>query len=164
MADLQTFKDRLLYFESTTGLKRAAFERKAGLSNGYIKNFKGSMGTEKIEELHRAFPELSRTWLLTGEGEMLRSNSLSEAGNAELVGHVFRASTPDEGVVNVRFFQISPSATFQEFCEGQNDEADLLPIIPPAGELVDESSCVFEVTGSPCSPPFPTTPKSCVAN
>ena len=71
MAENQQFKERLLRFESYTGLNRSQFERKAGLSTGYIRNFKGSMSGEKIENLLKAFPEINRVWLLTGEGDMI---------------------------------------------------------------------------------------------
>lgn len=52
----------------------AEFERTAGLSNGYIKNFKGSLGVDKLENLLQAFPELSYEWLVRGEGDMLKSS------------------------------------------------------------------------------------------
>lgn len=74
MADLLTIKDRLLFFVDSLDLTRAEFERRAGLSNGYLKNFKGNIGPSKLEGLLKAFPELSRVWLLTGEGGMLNSN------------------------------------------------------------------------------------------
>lgn len=41
------------------------------MSNGYLKNFKGQLGAEKLEGILKAFPKLSRVWLLTGEGSML---------------------------------------------------------------------------------------------
>ena len=51
------------------------FEKRCGLSNGYIKNFKGNFGSDKLENLLNAFPNLNREWLLTGEGEMLKESS-----------------------------------------------------------------------------------------
>lgn len=74
MADLKTIKNRLLFFVDSLDMTRAEFERRAHLSNGYLKNFKGNIGPAKLEGLLNAFPELSRVWLLTGEGGMLNSN------------------------------------------------------------------------------------------
>lgn len=67
-------KERLLAYIQTLGVSVAEFERQAGLSNGYIKNFKGSLGTDKLENLLLAFPDLSYEWLVRGEGEMPKPN------------------------------------------------------------------------------------------
>lgn len=63
---------RLMQFIKTRGLTIAAFERKCGLSNGYVKNMKKGIGSNKVEDILRAFPELNRVWLVTGEGEMIK--------------------------------------------------------------------------------------------
>lgn len=67
-----TLKERLLKIAEYQKLNTAEFERKIGVANGYIKNFKGSLGSAKMENLLLAFPEVDPTWLLTGEGEMLK--------------------------------------------------------------------------------------------
>ena len=64
-------KERLLKFIRNEGMPVYKFEEKAGLSNGYIKNMKGNIGTLKLEGILNAFPNLNRQWLVTGEGEML---------------------------------------------------------------------------------------------
>lgn len=67
-------KQRLLTYIQGLGMSVAEFERTAGLSNGYIKNFKGSLGVDKLENLLRAFPDLSYEWLVRGEGDMLKAS------------------------------------------------------------------------------------------
>ena len=74
--DNAEFKKRLNEFRTSIGLSVNSFEKKARLSNGYIKNFKGNMGRDKLEKLIAAFPELNREWLLTGDGEMLNSQKV----------------------------------------------------------------------------------------
>ena len=68
-------KERAILFIKSSGMSVLQFEKRCGLSNGYIKNFKGNFGSDKLENLLNAFPNLSREWLLTGEGEMLKESS-----------------------------------------------------------------------------------------
>ena len=68
-------KERVILFIKSSGMSVLQFEKRCGLSNGYIKNFKGNFGSDKLENLLNAFPNLSREWLLTGEGEMLKESS-----------------------------------------------------------------------------------------
>lgn len=70
-----TVKDRIEMFIERKGIKRSAFEKSCGLSNGYIRNLKENPSVSKIEDILRVYPELNRVWLLSGEGEMLKPNS-----------------------------------------------------------------------------------------
>lgn len=72
------FKSRLLEFIRTKGLSVAEFERRAHLSNGYVKNFKSTMRPAKMASLFEAFPDLNNVWLMTGEGEMLNTASTGD--------------------------------------------------------------------------------------
>lgn len=70
-----TFRERINELISWLKISRAEFERRAGLSNGYTRNLGGVPGAEKLEAILRAFPAVSRDWLLTGEGEMLKNST-----------------------------------------------------------------------------------------
>lgn len=72
MAEKQTVKDRLILFIKHLGIGQGRFEKDCGLSNGYINNSKGNFGASKIDDILRAYPMLSREWLMTGSGEMLK--------------------------------------------------------------------------------------------
>lgn len=72
-------KERLLEFIKTMGLSVAQFERRAGLSNGYIRNFRGSFGGNKFDLILEAFPMLNREWVTTGRGEMMLPRAQTEA-------------------------------------------------------------------------------------
>lgn len=67
-----TIRERIIFFCSTVGITKAEFERRAGLSNGYINSVKRGVGS-KLEPILEAFPELNKNWLLFEEGEMLRT-------------------------------------------------------------------------------------------
>lgn len=68
---METIKDRLDAVIQEKNLSIRSFERLIGASNGYFKNIKGGINTDKAEDILHAFPDLNPTWLLTGEGEML---------------------------------------------------------------------------------------------
>ena len=92
---------------------------------------------------------ISYDWLLSGEGEMLKKVHSFES-NAKLIGQV-RSVSNDETVA-VRYFEISPTASFKEFCEGQTETPDVINIIPEPRETLDETYCVFDVAGDSMAP------------
>jgi hypothetical protein len=68
--DMDT-KNRLLKFLNYLGIGQNAFEKEAGIANGYISHNKGSIGSLIINKISNRYPELNINWLLTGQGEML---------------------------------------------------------------------------------------------
>lgn len=76
---MTTSKDRLIEFLSFLELGQNAFEKKVGIANGYISKLKSSIGSGHIGKISTAYPELNTTWLLTGEGEMLKDAKPTEA-------------------------------------------------------------------------------------
>lgn len=64
-------KERIYLFIESLNMPVSRFEKRCGLSNGYVKNFKGGLGAEKLEGILNAFPELNKEWLLNGNGQML---------------------------------------------------------------------------------------------
>ena len=73
-------KERIKQFADSKGIPIYKFESTAGLSNGYVNGIRKGIGSEKLSDILRAFPELNRNWLLFGEGEMLRTGApVSEA-------------------------------------------------------------------------------------
>lgn len=74
MGELST-KERLILFIKKKGLSQGRFEKAVGLSNGFVNNISKGIGADKLQKILCAFPELNQSWLLTGEGEMLKSDS-----------------------------------------------------------------------------------------
>jgi hypothetical protein len=72
---------RIKEFIDFKGLSVRKFEETVGFSNGAFatqyKNNK-SIGSDKIENILCSFPELNTEWLLTGNGEMLKSEGATE--------------------------------------------------------------------------------------
>lgn len=70
-----TISERIRHFIEYRGITVKSFESAAGLSNGYVNGIRKGIGSEKLADILRAFPELNRNWLLFGEGEMLRTDA-----------------------------------------------------------------------------------------
>ena len=75
MPVLKSFRMRIDEIIEYLNISRAEFERRAGLSNGYTRNLGGTPGADKLESILNAFPIISRSWLLTGNGEMLNKSN-----------------------------------------------------------------------------------------
>ena len=150
-----SIKERIEIFIEKQGIRRSAFEKACGFSNGYTRNLKENPSATKIEDILKAYPDLNRVWLLSGEAEMLRPDAKDAGDRAEMLGMPFPASTPEEGVSSVRFFSVTPSASFQDFCCSESERPEYIPVIAPPGEHIDESSCVFEVHGDSMLPQIP---------
>ena len=74
-----TISERIRHFIDYRGITVKSFESAAGLSNGYVNGIRKGIGSEKLADILRAFPELNRNWLLFGEGEMLRTGAPASA-------------------------------------------------------------------------------------
>ncbi len=72
----ETVKERLIKFLKYKSVSKRAFEIQCGLSNGYVSNIRVSIQPDKIEQISKQYPDLNTGWLLTGEGEMLKSDTV----------------------------------------------------------------------------------------
>lgn len=94
----KTVKQRLIKFIETTRLTQAEFQRRCNLSSGYINNMVKGIGTVKLELILSEFPQLSREWLLYGEGEMIKPQrsvvQQNVHGNNSYIGGINYGSAP----------------------------------------------------------------------
>ena len=74
-----SLQDRIRQFISYIGLTVSEFEGKVGLSKGSVSKMGDGTRRTTIDKISNSFPELSKTWLLTGEGEMLNTEGDSTA-------------------------------------------------------------------------------------
>ena len=76
-------KNRLLSFLKFLKMGQNAFEEKVGISRSYLSNNKGSIGSDVINKIYEAYPELNLEWLIAGKGEMLK-NGITPAKSDDL--------------------------------------------------------------------------------
>ena len=70
-----TLKERILAFIEKMGLTKAQFEKNAGLSNGFVDKSGDNSRRSSLDKISTAYPQLNMVWLLTGEGEMLKTST-----------------------------------------------------------------------------------------
>jgi hypothetical protein len=71
-------KERIIKFIKFKGISIRSFEKTVGLSYGYINNIRVSIQPSKIKLIEDKFPDLNMSWLLLGEGEMLKRENEAE--------------------------------------------------------------------------------------
>lgn len=82
--------ERLKKFIDSQKISVREFERRSGLGNGYVSSIKFSILPSKLSNISLQFPNLNTTWLLTGEGEMLRpeENAADKASSKKQDGNI----------------------------------------------------------------------------
>lgn len=94
-------KERLKKFIASKGLGQKAFEIECGLSNGYVNNIRRSVTIEKARQILERYPELNINWLMTGQGEMLKTQSANTVVTGDVSGnghHIVAGSNNHIGV------------------------------------------------------------------
>lgn len=78
--------DRLIQFIKFSGLSARQFDLSIGAGNGYtlrMQKNNASIGSDVIENIIKTYPELNLVWLITGEGEMLKTDEKEPILNFE---------------------------------------------------------------------------------
>lgn len=61
-------KERINEFIKIKGISALSFEKKCGLSVGFVRKIVNTITVEKMMNILSAFPDLNINWLLTGQG------------------------------------------------------------------------------------------------
>jgi len=78
-----TSSDRVLQFIDYKGISKREFYATTGLSNGFLDK-SSNIGSDKLEKIISAYPDLSLLFVVTGNGAML-SNSYSVPADTEIL-------------------------------------------------------------------------------
>lgn len=72
---MSAVKSRLEQFIKAMNLSTRSFERSINASVGFVRNIRQSISPDKQSDILKVYPNLNMTWLLLGEGCMLREDS-----------------------------------------------------------------------------------------
>ncbi|GAB6121138.1 hypothetical protein [Dysgonomonas termitidis] len=89
-------KERLIQFLSYLGISQGKFEDSVNLSTGFVNNVGDSIRKKSLDKITDIYPELNTAWLLTGQGEMLKSSA-----NINSIGRDMTGSSIQQGNNNV---------------------------------------------------------------
>lgn len=73
MEENSTVKTRLLDYLRSKRISQSEFTKSLGVSSTYIGAMRKSIPASKLKKISELYPDLSRDWLLYGEGEMLKA-------------------------------------------------------------------------------------------
>lgn len=138
-------KERLTQYLSLKKISKSEFGRAIGVSSAYISSIRKSIQPEKIRAIALNYPDLNTEWLLTGEGEMLRTS----AGNKEAADGDPRGFT--EGKL-IPLFDADAAA-------GSNYGVNMTPArqieMIQIGGFLRESEAALRVYGNSMIPHYP---------
>jgi phage repressor protein C with HTH and peptisase S24 domain len=75
--------ERVKQFIENKGISKYEFCKKLGFSNKFLDN-SSNMGTDKAGKILHYFPDLNAEWLLTGEGNMIKTKNARDSDSLEV--------------------------------------------------------------------------------
>ena len=77
----ESVKDRILAYARHIGITAHRLECELGISNGYFRSLRHCPSAKILERFYNRFPEVNRSWLLTGDGEMFQTSNSTIIGS-----------------------------------------------------------------------------------
>ena len=122
-------KERVLYISENKGITREKFFEDLGITYG---NFKGkakekALSSDVLAKIIAKYPEISSEWLLTGNGEMLKSEGATEViktPRVEVIAHL-----------KVEGRSLMPKVIVLKDEDVEEERIPLVPVMAQAGYL-----------------------------
>ena len=73
MKKISVQKERILQFLDYKGISKNKFYQETGISNGTLDKSSG-LSLETVEKFYTIYPEINPDWLITGKGDMIKSD------------------------------------------------------------------------------------------
>lgn len=153
-------KERLKEYLIHKNLRINYFEKSIGASNSFVNNIRVSISPDKLENIANIYKDLNITWLLTGEGEMIKmegrsleenfsvQESVSKYQSNELIEKTYNGSTP------VRVVTTKARAGWSDAYYSEEYLADMPLITIETDENYKGEYLAFEVDGDSMEPEY----------
>lgn len=120
----QTVKERLIIYLKYKKIGQNKFEAMAGISNGYISNLKSTPGIDKLTKILVAAPDLNKTWLLAGDGEMLNKTENAVISKMETTTDCEEAEIVDSFPILPEEVAAESNTNIEEYIEENSSELE----------------------------------------
>lgn len=135
-------KERLKSYLKLKNITIQRFEMMCGLSNGYVSNMRKGIGEDKLEQISKIFPDMNMSWLVLGEGEMLKG--------------AFSVAIDDgEPVISGKLIPFYDAEAAAGIYYGMNIEATRPIGMLEIGGLLKDSESALRVYGNSMVPNYP---------
>lgn len=134
-------RQRLKNFISYRNMSIRAFQEAACLSNSFVASIDQSIAPKTRAKIQSAFPDLNMSWLLTGEGEMLRQASSqnvtgnNNTGNNTIIANAQAQKSTDSHSKPIvpKYLTSQPNTDVYKILntDGHSLQLDSMTAIPP---------------------------------
>lgn len=104
--------ERLIYFIDFKGDSKYRFYKKTGLSNGFLDKNR-NIGSDKSEIISTQYPDLNLEWLITGKGEMLKSNTNNETIQEKEILPTKNETIKDRVLIISKYYRVRKEIFFE---------------------------------------------------
>lgn len=146
-----TTKERLITFLTHIKMSQGGFEKKVGLSTGFVNNVGDSIRKTSLEKISSIYPELNTAWLLTGVGEMLNTSKTDTPTSKIINNEEDLKDAIEKGI------KLLPEVDFK-FAAGQLELINGTENVKRYWFLPDCKDCeaVAQIAGDSMSPAYPS--------
>ena len=115
--------ERIKEYIDYKGISIAAFEKSIGMSNASfgksLKSGKG-IGSDKLEKILKVYTDISSSWLLTGEGTMLKTDTAIPSETT--VQPIYQPRSPEKKVDNqiINLYDFEATAGLRSLLDNQH--------------------------------------------
>nr|DAM55279.1 MAG TPA: putative DNA-binding protein [Caudoviricetes sp.] len=118
--DFSFVKEKILQFIDFKGISKYKFYQDTGIANGILSQ-KGGISEENILKILSYFPEINANWLLTGEGDMIKTNHNYMGDNS-----ISKSNVQQGNHINDISAIIKVQESFQRMMEKRDEQIDRL--------------------------------------
>lgn len=107
-----TQKDRILEFLSNQKISKNKFYSETGIANGTLDKKSGVTG-DTIRKIHTAYPKINLEWLISGQGDMIKTSLITINGDTRSIREIYATVTNiDPESISEKDFILEPLLEF----------------------------------------------------